>query len=68
MLTSFAGIYRSIAQRGTVSILLCQSNDGRAAPLLVNSPERRTSDSQEHDAVYVVTLENILQCQNENNR
>lgn len=50
MLISFAGIYRSIAQRGTVSILLCQSNDGRAVPLL-NAPEGCTSDSQEHDTV-----------------
>jgi len=61
------GVDRSIAQRGTVSILLCQSNDGRTAPLL-NAPGRRTSDSQEYDTVYVVTLENVLQCQNENNR
>jgi hypothetical protein len=67
MLISFAGIHRSIAQRGTVSTLLCQSNDGRAAPLL-NAPARHTSDSQEHDTIYVVTLENVLQCQNENNR
>ena len=65
MLISFAGSDRYIAPRGTVSILLCQSNDGRAAPLL-NAPERCTSDSEEHDTVYVVTLEDIVQCKNEN--
>lgn len=67
VLISFADLDRSVAQRGTVSILLCQRDDGREAPLL-NAPERCTSDSQEHDTVYVVTLENIVQCQNENNR
>ena len=67
MLICFAGIYRCNAQRGTVSILLCQSNDGRAVPL-INSSERCTSDSQEHDTICVVTLENVVPCQNENNR
>jgi hypothetical protein len=67
MSISFAGINRSIAQRGTVSLLLCQSNDGRAAPLL-NAPERHTSDPNKQDTVYVVTLENVVQCQNESNR
>ena len=67
MLISFTGIYRSIAQRGTISILLCQSNDGRAGPVL-SAPERCTSDSQEHDFGYVVMLENIVKCQNEHNR
>lgn len=67
MLIYFAGHYRYIAQRGTVSTLLCQSNDGTAAPVL-NALERCTSDSQEHDTVYVVTLENIVQYHNENSR
>ena len=67
MLICFAGSYRCVAQNGTVSTLLCQSNDGRAAPLL-NEPERCTSDSQEHDTVRVVTLENVVPCQNENSR
>jgi hypothetical protein len=65
MLISFAVSSRDIAQRGTVYTLLCQSNDGRAAPLL-NAWERCTSDSEEHDTVYVVTLEDIVQRQNEN--
>jgi len=64
MLISFTAVYRFIAQRGTVSILLCQSNDGRPGPLL-NAPESCTSDSQEHDTVYVVTLENVVQYQHE---
>jgi len=67
MLISFTGSDRSVAQRDTVSILLCQSNDGREAPLL-NEPQRCTSDSQQLDSVYIVTLKNTVQCQNENNR
>jgi hypothetical protein len=58
------GIYRFIAQMG---ILLCKSNDGMQVRL-PNAPESCSSDSQEHDTVYVMTLENVVQYQHGNYR
>lgn len=49
----FTGNYRLLAERGTVSILLCKRNDGRASSLL-NAPH--TSNVQQHGFGYVLTL------------